>query len=99
MRVLKFIGKAFRSGLKLRARVPENAGDWSAGVDPFDILALKAAHGFTVEAEEKLKAQRPHAMVGDKPFGITAYGYGRAGSYAFVGGANVTKIYDPPVIR
>jgi IgGFc binding protein len=41
----------------------------------------------------------PHAMVGDKPFGITAYGYGRAGSYAFVGGANVTKIYEPPVIR
>ena len=41
----------------------------------------------------------PHSMVGDKPFGITAYGYGRAGSYAFVGGANVTKIYVPPVIR
>jgi hypothetical protein len=41
----------------------------------------------------------PHAMVGDKPFGITAYGYGRAGSYAFVGGANVTKIYAPPVIK
>jgi hypothetical protein len=41
----------------------------------------------------------PHAMAGDKPFGITAYGYGRAGSYAFVGGANVTKIYDPPVIK
>jgi hypothetical protein len=41
----------------------------------------------------------PHAMVGDKSFGITAYGYGRAGSYSFVGGANVTKIYVPPVIR
>jgi hypothetical protein len=41
----------------------------------------------------------PHKMVGDKPFGITAYGYGRAGSYAFVGGANVTKIYVPPVIK
>ncbi len=40
-----------------------------------------------------------HSMAGDKPFGITAYGYGRAGSYAFVGGANVTKIYQPPVIR
>lgn len=44
-------------------------------------------------------AAGPHAMAGDKPFGITAYGYGRAGSYAFVGGANVTKIYQPPVIR
>jgi hypothetical protein len=41
----------------------------------------------------------PHAMAGDKAFGITAYGYGRAGSYAFVGGANVTKIYVPPVIK
>ena len=41
----------------------------------------------------------PHAMASDKPFGITAYGYGRAGSYSFVGGANVTKIYVPPVIR
>ena len=41
----------------------------------------------------------PHKMDGDKPFGIAAYGYGNAGSYAFVGGANVTKIYEPPVIR
>lgn len=40
-----------------------------------------------------------HKMAGDKSFGITAYGYGRAGSYAFVGGANVTKIYVPPVIK
>lgn len=41
----------------------------------------------------------PHELTGDKPFGITSYGYGRAGSYAFVGGANVTKIYDPPPIK
>ncbi len=41
----------------------------------------------------------PHKLAGDKPFGITAYGYGRAGSYAFVGGANVTKIYEPPPIK
>jgi hypothetical protein len=41
----------------------------------------------------------PHAMAGDRPFGITAYGYGNAGSYAFVGGANVTKIYVPPVLK
>ena len=38
-------------------------------------------------------------MKGDKAFGIAAYGYGRAGSYAFVGGANVKKIYNPPPIR
>ena len=41
----------------------------------------------------------PHSLAGDKPFGIASYGYGRAGSYAFVGGANVTKIYSPPPIR
>ncbi len=40
-----------------------------------------------------------HKLKGDKPFGIVAYGYGRAGSYAFVGGANVKKIYTPPPIR
>ncbi|MBK8255151.1 MAG: IgGFc-binding protein [Polyangiaceae bacterium] len=37
-----------------------------------------------------------HNLSGDKPFGIVAYGYGSAGSYAFVGGADVKKIYDPP---
>lgn len=40
-----------------------------------------------------------HYLTGDKPFGIVAYGYGSAGSYAFAGGANVKKIYDPPPIK
>jgi hypothetical protein len=40
-----------------------------------------------------------HYLTGDKPFGIMAYGYGAAGSYAHVGGANVKKIYDPPPIK
>jgi hypothetical protein len=40
-----------------------------------------------------------HTMTGDKPFGIVAYGYGRAGSYAFVGGSNVKKIYVPPPLK
>ncbi len=38
-----------------------------------------------------------HAMSGDKAFGITAYGYGSAGSYAVAGGADLKKIYTPPV--
>jgi hypothetical protein len=38
-------------------------------------------------------------MNGDTAFGIVAYGYGRAGSYAFVGGANVKKIYTPPPLK
>jgi hypothetical protein len=40
-----------------------------------------------------------HSITGDKPFGIVAYGYGNAGSYAFVGGSNVRKIYTPPPLR
>jgi hypothetical protein len=35
-------------------------------------------------------------VVGSKPFGVTAYGYGNAGSYAFTGGADVKPIYVPP---
>jgi hypothetical protein len=38
----------------------------------------------------------PHRMAGDAAFGITAYGYGSRGAYAFIGGANVKRIYDPP---
>jgi hypothetical protein len=37
-----------------------------------------------------------HTVSGDKPFGITIYGYGPAGSYAFVGGADIKPIYTPP---
>lgn len=40
-----------------------------------------------------------HRLSGSKPFGIVAYGYGNAGSYAFVGGADVKRIYEPPPIR
>ncbi len=32
------------------------------------------------------------------PFGMMAYGYGPAGSYAFAGGADVEAIYNPPPI-
>jgi hypothetical protein len=35
-------------------------------------------------------------MKGDKPFGVIAYGYGPAGSYAFPGGADAEAIYVPP---
>jgi hypothetical protein len=40
-----------------------------------------------------------HRMHGDAPFGIVAYGYGSRASYAFVGGANVKKIYTPPPLN
>jgi hypothetical protein len=38
-------------------------------------------------------------VTGDKPFGVTAYGYGFAGSYAFSGGADVKPIYTPPPLK
>ena len=37
-----------------------------------------------------------HALKGKQPFGVVAYGYGPAGSYAFPGGADVEPIYVPP---
>jgi hypothetical protein len=40
-----------------------------------------------------------HRLSGANPFGIVAYGYGAAGSYAFVGGADVKRIYDPPPLK
>jgi len=40
-----------------------------------------------------------HRLSGANPFGIVAYGYGSAGSYAFVGGADVKRIYDPPPLK
>jgi IgGFc binding protein len=40
-----------------------------------------------------------HKLSGKKPFGIVAYGYGAAGSYAVAGGADVKHVYDPPPIK
>ena len=42
---------------------------------------------------------RDSRIRGDQPFGIAAYGYGNAGSYAFIGGADVRRIYEVPEIR
>lgn len=52
--------------------------------------------GVTYESRTCPLLEGNHGLSGDKPFGIIAYGYGRAGSYAFVGGADVKKIYEPP---
>ncbi|MEM1030512.1 MAG: IgGFc-binding protein [Myxococcota bacterium] len=40
-----------------------------------------------------------HGLQGTQPFGVVAYGYGSAGSYAFAGGADVKPIYEVPTIR
>jgi hypothetical protein len=50
------------------------------------------------ESRRCVVGEGAHQMLGDAAFGIVAYGYGSRGSYAFVGGANVRRIYDPPPI-
>lgn len=56
-----------------------------------------ALDGVTYETRRCPLSEGAHGITGDKPFGIVAYGYGSAGSYAFVGGADVKKIYEPPI--
>ncbi len=55
--------------------------------------------GVSYESRHCPLLEGTHQMSGDKPFGIVAYGYGSAGSYAFAGGADVKRIYEPPPIR
>ncbi len=55
--------------------------------------------GKSYESRKCSVAAGVHSLSGDKPFGIVAYGYGSAGSYAFIGGADVKHIYDPPPLK
>ncbi len=55
--------------------------------------------GITYESRRCPVKAGAHPMSGDKPFGIVAYGYGAAGSYAVAGGADVKHVYDPPPLK
>ncbi|MCA9632726.1 MAG: IgGFc-binding protein [Myxococcales bacterium] len=55
--------------------------------------------GVSYESRVCPLAEGAHRLGGDVPFGIVAYGYGSAGSYAFAGGADVKRIYEPPPIK
>jgi len=55
--------------------------------------------GTNYEARRCPLTEGVHQLSGDAPFGITAYGYGSAGSYAFSGGADVRHIYEPPPLH
>lgn len=55
--------------------------------------------GINYEARRCPLNEGVHRLTGAKPFGIVAYGYGSAGSYAFAGGADVKRIYEPPPIK
>lgn len=53
----------------------------------------------TCELDEGVHNIASVALKGEgTPFGLAAYGYGAAGSYAYAGGADVEAIYDPPAI-
>lgn len=58
--VKEFVGKAFRQGLKLRSRTPEDRDNWTVGVEPFDILALHFAAATQSETARELERQRGH---------------------------------------
>jgi [protein-PII] uridylyltransferase len=62
----EFISKAFKAGLKLRARTPENPEDWTVGVEPFDILALFSAKALNPATEERLRAQKGKVVASRK---------------------------------
>ena len=63
------------------------------------VSAAGALGGTQYEARRCPLGEGAHRVTGAGPFGITAYGYGPVGSYAFAGGAAVRKIYEPPPIQ
>lgn len=77
---------------------PEGAKVTIDGQPPVDCVVAKAGalDGTTWEARRCPVSKGAHRVAADVAVGIVAYGYGNVGSYAFVGGANVRKIYEPP---
>lgn len=63
------------------------------------VSAAGTLDGKTFESRVCPVSQGVRRLVSDKPFGVTAYGYGNAGSYAFTGGADVKPIYEPPPLK
>lgn len=74
------------------------------GVEPTGCIVEPIGNGGALLAGKTWEARRcqvgegAHRMAGTAPFGIVAYGYGSRGSYAFIGGANAKKVYEPPPI-
>lgn len=63
------------------------------------VLPIGIVNGVAYEARRCPLQAGTHSLTGEQAFGITAYGYGAAGSFAFIGGADVKKIYEPPPIK
>lgn len=70
------------------------------GASPSNCVVTPAGtlEGVSYESRRCPVGEGVHSLTGDSSFGVVAYGYGSAGSYAFAGGADVKKIYEPPVI-
>ena len=68
------------------------------GVEPAGCVVTPAGNvdGTEYESRRCPVSEGVHALKGKTPFGVVAYGYGPAGSYAFPGGADVEPIYAPP---
>jgi hypothetical protein len=68
------------------------------GVEPLDCVITPAGtvDGVDYESRRCPVAAGVHSIKGVTKFGVIAYGYGPAGSYAFPGGADVEPIYMPP---
>ncbi len=67
-------------------------------VEPGDCVVSPAGtvNGEAYESRRCPVSEGVHSLKGDSPFGVIAYGYGPAGSYAFPGGADAAQIYQPP---
>lgn len=77
-------------------------GDFSLDGGPLPDACVDAVAG-TIDNVEYWSITCPveegaHLIEGDVNFGLTAYGYGPAGSYAYTGGADVKPIYEVPPI-
>jgi len=72
----------------------DGAGTFICSVSPAGMI-----EGKTYESRTCSLKTGTHRLTGEKPFGIVVYGYGNAGSYAFVGGADVKRVYEPPPLK
>ena len=93
-------GSSRRSYVLLINAPPAGAHD---AVHPSEVEATvrRATEGLGVDGKDYESRRCPvsegvHVLKGTTPFGVVAYGYGPAGSYAFPGGADVEPIYVPP---
>jgi hypothetical protein len=72
-----------------------NGGPLPGGCVEKDVVALGDLEYWSIVCPI---GEGAHLLEGETNFGLTVYGYGPAGSYAYTGGADVKPIYDVPPI-